>query len=500
MSVRAESEANSVSYLSLPLRYCLAVASIVVALGFHLLLESLFIHSALLPLILGVAMLCASVVLSARYGGLGPGLLATALAALIADYHFVHPIHSYSGLSTKATLLVAFVLQGAFMSSLAVALRFASSRVEESAREARSLEERYRVVVEQAAEGILLVDVGTKRVLDANTTYQGLLGYSPEEISYLTLYDLLPCSTEDTDSYVGHVLEQSRYVSGEWRHRSKDGSLVDVEVSANVILNGAREVVCMVVRDITERKRAEEELRRLNQDLAERERDLHSLARRIVAIQEEERRRVAYEVHDGFTQTAAASYRRLQTFAEHHRPESEEDREDLEDAMALVRRAVEEARSVIANLRPTTLEDFGLATAIRLQIEELQAEGFEASYEDTLGEERLSSTLEVNLFRVAQEALSNVRKHAKTDRVCVAIGRHEGVVRLEVRDWGRGFRPSGVTGSDGPGETVGLSSMRDRVALLNGSLQIRSEPGLGTSVVAELPFSAAGEWEADDEG
>src|SRR5829696_5665861 len=137
-----------------------------------------------------------------------------------------------------------------------------------------------------------------------------------------------------------------------------------------------------------------------------------------------------------------------------------------------------------------------------MQVEELQTQGIEASYEDTLGEERLSSTLEVNLFRVAQEALSNVRKHAKTDRVCVAIGCHEGVVRLKVRDWGRGFRISGVRGSAGLGETVGLSSMRDRVALLSGNLQIRSEPGFGTSVVAEIPLPAAGEEkeEADDEG
>ena len=626
MGVRTKSEAHSVSYPPLLLRYGLAVASIVVALGFHLLMDSLFIHRTFLPLIFGVTMLCASVVLSAWYGGLGPGLLATVLAALIADYHFVHPIHSFSSLSIEATPLVAFVLEGMFICSLAVALRFASSRAEEKASEARSLEERYQAVVDQAAEGILLVDVSTKRVLNANTAYQGLLGYSPKEISYLTLYDLLPCSREDTDSYIERVLERSRYASGEWRHRRKDGSLVDVEVSANVITDGGREVVCMVVRDITERKRTEEELRyhayllknlndavlatdeqllitawnkaaekmygwradevlgshiwqvvpvemtedqredalrelaetgrfridvitygkdgtpvwvegitialrgeqgegeitgyvnirrditerkrteeelrRLNQELAERERDLHSLVRRIVAIQEEERRKVAYEVHDGFTQTAAASYRRLQTFAEHHRPESEEDREDLEDAIALVGRTVEEARSVIANLRPTTLDDFGLATAIRMQIEELQTEGFEASYEDALGEERLSSTLEANLFRVAQEALSNVRKHAQTDRVCVAIGCHKGVVRLKVRDWGRGFRPSGVRGSAGPGETVGLSSMRDRVALLNGSLHIRSEPGIGTSVVAEIPLSAAGEEKeyADDEG
>jgi PAS domain S-box-containing protein len=624
MGVRTRSKTYSVSYPSLLLRCGIAVASVAVALGFHLLLDSLFPHDTFLPLILGVTMLCASVVLSAWYGGLGPGLLATALAALIADYNFVHPIHAFSGLSREAAPLVAFVLQGMFISSLAVALRFASSRAEEMASEARSLEERYQAVVEQAAEGILLVDVSTKRVLDANTTYQGLLGYSPEEISYLTLHDLLPCSREDTDSYIGRVLERSRYASRECRHRRKDGSLVDVEVSANVILDDGGEVVCMVVRDITERKRTEEELRyhayllenvhdaviatdeqmlltawnkaaekmygwradevlgshiwqvvpvemtedqredalrkltdtgrfrievitygkdgtpvwvegitvalrgqegeitgyvnirrditerkrteeelrRLNQELAERERDLHSLVRRIVAIQEEERRRVAYEVHDGFTQTASASYRRLQTFAEHRRPESEEGREELEDVIALVGRTVEEARSVIANLRPTTLDDFGLATAIRMQAEELSAEGYETTYEETLGEARLPGPLESAFFRVAQEALANVRKHAHTERVRVALGRRDGSVRLEVSDWGCGFTPAEIKQDAGPGERVGLSSMRDRVALLNGSLQIRSEVGLGTSVVAEIPLSAASEEKegVDDEG
>jgi PAS domain S-box-containing protein len=615
---------DSVSYPSLLLHYGIAVASVAVVLGFHLLMDALFIHYSLLLLILGAMMLSTSIMISAWYGGLGPGLLATVLAALIADYHFVSPIHSFVGLGVKTTPLVAFVLEGIFVSSLVGTLRFARSRAEERTREAQGLEERYRAVVEQAAEGILLVDLSTKRVLDANTTYQGLLGYSPEEMPYLTLYDLVPYSREDTDSYVGGVLDQGRYVSGGREHRRKDGSLVEVEVSANVILDDGREVICMVVhditerkrteeehryhaylletihdavlatdeqllltawnkaaekmygwradevlgsyiwqvvplemtedqredalrelaktgrfrsevityakdgrpvwvegitvalrgekgeitgyvnirRDITERKRTEEDLHSLNHELVERERELHSLLRRVVAIQEEERRRVAYEVHDGFTQTAAAAYRHLQTFAEHRRLESEEDREELEDAIALVRRTVEEARSVIQNLRPTTLDDFGLAAAIQLQVEELQTEGFEASYEGKLGEERLPSTLEANLFRVTQEALSNVRKHAETGRVRVAIGRREGVVRLEVRDWGRGFCTSEVRGSAGPGETVGLSSMRDRVALLSGSLEIRSEPGIGTSVVAEIPLPAAGEekGEADDDG
>src|SRR5215204_4866164 len=143
----AKSEADAVSYASLLLRYGIALASVAVALGLRLLLDSLFIQSSLLLLILGATMLSASVMVSAWYGGLGPGLLATALAALIADYHFVYPIHSFSGFSIKATPLVAFVLEGMFISSLAVALRFARGTAEERTWEARTLEKRYRAVV-----------------------------------------------------------------------------------------------------------------------------------------------------------------------------------------------------------------------------------------------------------------------------------------------------------------------------------------------------------------
>ncbi|MGH3106070.1 MAG: PAS domain S-box protein, partial [Rubrobacteraceae bacterium] len=128
-------------------------------------------------------------------------------------------------------------------------------------------EARYRSVVEQAAEGILLVDVDTKRVLETNAAYQDLLGYSTEEFLRLSLYELVPYSREDMDCYVERVLESGSYVSGQRRHLRKDGSLVEVEVSANVVSYGGREIICMVVRDITERKRAEEDLRRLNEEL-----------------------------------------------------------------------------------------------------------------------------------------------------------------------------------------------------------------------------------------
>jgi signal transduction histidine kinase len=90
---------------------------------------------------------------------------------------------------------------------------------------------------------------------------------------------------------------------------------------------------------------------------------------------------------------------------------------------------------------------------------------------------------------VAQEALNNVHKHSQTDRVSVLLGRRDsGVVSLEVRDWGRGFEPAKMRQRGGPGERVGLASMRERITLMGGSLEIRSEVGSGTSVVAEVPL------------
>ena len=131
---------------------------------------------------------------------------------------------------------------------------------DESLTELRESEERYRAVVEQATEGILLVHVDDRRVLEANVAYRDLLGYSPEEMAGLTLYDLVPYTRESMDCYVERVLERGSYVSGERRHLRKDGTTVDVEVRTNTIHYGGRQALCIVVRDITERKRAQEAL------------------------------------------------------------------------------------------------------------------------------------------------------------------------------------------------------------------------------------------------
>jgi signal transduction histidine kinase len=228
---------------------------------------------------------------------------------------------------------------------------------------------------------------------------------------------------------------------------------------------------------------------RLYEELATRGRRLHKLVRLLLTAQEEERRHVAYDIHDGLAQTVAAAYQHLQAFARHHPPESSTAWEELQQALELVQQAVGEARQVISDMRPTVLDDFGLAAAIRLQVETLRSKGWEVDYEEALGDERLPTELETTLFRVAQEALTNVRKHARASRAHVALERSAETVRLLVRDEGRGFRPGDTFNEGGPGERVGLSGMRERISLLGGRFEIHSEPGSGTSVVAEVELS-----------
>ncbi|HEX6709113.1 MAG TPA: ATP-binding protein [Rubrobacter sp.] len=230
------------------------------------------------------------------------------------------------------------------------------------------------------------------------------------------------------------------------------------------------------------------ERKRSQEDLRQREQQLEVLVGKLITAQEEERRRVAYEVHDGLTQVAIATHQHLQAFVEDHPPGSIVEEGELDRAVQLARRTVGEARRVIAGLRPTALDDFGLAAAMEQDLEALNKAGLGVRCETDLGEERLPTEVETTLYRVAQEALTNARKHARAERVEVSLRKNDRKVRLEVRDTGRGFDPEAVPEASGSGERVGLASMRERVALIGGDLTLTSRLGEGTSVVAEVPL------------
>ncbi len=227
---------------------------------------------------------------------------------------------------------------------------------------------------------------------------------------------------------------------------------------------------------------------RLYRELGERERRLQDLVGKLLGAQEEERRRVAYEVHDGLAQVAVAAHQRLQAFARRHQPEEERARDDLERVLELVRLTVSESRRIIAHLRPTTLDDLGLTATISLEVEGLREEGYSVDYEENLVDERLPSNIEIALYRAAQETLTNVRKHAQTKQVSVKLLRETDEVRLEIQDHGVGFDPETVYATSGPGERVGLAGMHERVSMVGGKLEINSHIDKGTSTIASVPI------------
>ena len=226
----------------------------------------------------------------------------------------------------------------------------------------------------------------------------------------------------------------------------------------------------------------------LHRRLQEREQHLSDLVGRLLTSQEEERRRVAYDVHDGVAQISVAVHQQLQAFAQGRRPRSPHRRTNLDLILSLAQKAVDEARIVIADLRPTVLDDFGLAAALSMQVEALRRADWEITYRENLGDARLPAQVETTLFRVAQEALTNVRKHAQTTTVLITLNRHSDAVRLHIRDWGRGFDPAHAGLTTGPGERVGLPGIRERIALLSGHCHIETAPHHGTSVTATIPL------------
>ncbi len=238
-------------------------------------------------------------------------------------------------------------------------------------------------------------------------------------------------------------------------------------------------------------RRITSENERLFQRLIEGERRFRGLAKAVWKVQEDERRRLARDLHDGLGQTLTALTNQLERL-QRKAGDGGELAAGLADAVETARVALNEIREMSRLLRPPVLDDLGLPAALSWLTRTLeQRTGLRAELALEGLHQRLDPDLETLVFRLVQEALTNVLRHAGVDRAEVGVSRIGTLLELRVADAGRGFDPRAVLDGGEAATGAGLRGMRDRLELFGGRLEVVSTPGQGTLLSAEVPLVEA---------
>lgn len=378
----------------------------------------------------------------------------------------------------------------------------------------RRSEERLRLTMESAAD-YAIITTDTKDVIESwNVGAERIFGYTQAEAtghSYVILF-----TPEDRERGVPaeemrQALEKGRAADERW-HVRKDNSRFYVSgiVSPLRADGGALIGYVKILRDLTEQRRAEEELRRAHEELEARVRErTYELAlvneslrteiiertqaeearvrllRQLVGTIEDERRRIARDLHDHLGQQMTALRLNLELLKEHC-GEDAKLCERIMQTQEIAGRLDADVDFLAWELRPAVLDDLGLTVALTNYVQEwahhfkIPAEFHTAG----LDKDRLPPEIETNLYRIAQEALNNIYKHAGASRVDVLLERRDGSAVLIIEDDGVGFDPSEKVTAN---RALGLIGMRERVVLVGGTLEIESTPDEGTTLFARVP-------------
>ena len=225
-------------------------------------------------------------------------------------------------------------------------------------------------------------------------------------------------------------------------------------------------------------------------ELANREDRLRAMIGKMAHIQDEERRLIGLDLHDGLTQLIISANMHLNTLNSQIGSRlNAQTLQALDVSRTLIKQSIDEARRVISELRPTMVEDLGLERGLRQYVTEVcEEQNWETEIvTDTQGL-KIEHSMEASIFRIAQEALTNVRKHARTQRVRVELSAEDQSLVLRVQDWGQGFDALLIQKDEA--EHLGLVSMQERAQMINGVCKIESELEKGTSVEVRIPLAS----------
>ncbi len=339
-------------------------------------------------------------------------------------------------------------------------------------------EAKFRAVIENAAEAIVCIN-SEGRIIIANPAASRIFGYSQQELLQRNLSQLLP--ERNRDDHEGHQLSYfelplpRRIGSGSSiTGRRKDGSEVPLEATLSAINTPSGQLAVAFIQDITER--------------VVHRRHLQSLAGKLLKVQEEERRRIARNLHDDLTQTISLLGMKLGFLKQDVTGSPDKLIAGLDDARHQVDLIHEEVRAISHRLHPSALEYSGLVPALESLVgetEKLDRPRIHLVVGDL--PDPLPTATASALYRIAQEALHNAVKSADADNVSIHLAAENGNVRMVIIDDGRGFKLDRSRRSGG----LGLVSMEERARALDGHFAIHSAPGSGTRIEVDVPLSGA---------
>jgi PAS domain S-box-containing protein len=343
----------------------------------------------------------------------------------------------------------------------------------------RKSERRFRDLAESTSDWIWEVDLEARYVY-SNPVVESLLGYRPDQMLGKYFYDFF--SEKERDALALSCLEtmvKGKPISSlDARCVHKDGHEIILEISGVPFSDNAGNLLGYrgINRDITTRMRCEEHIRNLSQQL--------------IKAQESERQRLSRDLHDNLAQDLSTLKISLDTLFDDQPDTPSEKRQRVSEVSKMIQRAIMDIRDLAYDLRPASLDQLGLVETVLHYCQDfsepnaLKVDFFSIGLDNI----RLDSDTEITLYRLIQEGLNNIRKHADASHVTVRLSASFPHIILRIEDNGKGFDLEKRSDAAFQEKRMGLRTMAERAALLNGKLKIESRSGQGTKIVVEVPY------------
>jgi PAS domain S-box-containing protein len=349
-------------------------------------------------------------------------------------------------------------------------------------------EERYRRMFEDIILGIFQ-STPDGRIVNVNPAFSDMFGYaSPEQLVQELRDDAyrLYAHPEDRSKLIRRILASDEPVAAEVNFCQRDGSTFIGNFHCWKVMDPAHGDLYLegFVEDITERKRAEHSLQ-------ESHRRLQFLSARLLSAQENEQRRISLEIHDVMGQDLALLKMQLIQVASRLRKDQQKLKKDTEQLLTTIDGIIEKARNLSRDLNPAIIEDLKLSGALGWLVHDIEGHfSIQTSLEIEPVDHLFSVEDQIVIYRIVQEALKNITKHAQAGKAAVTIKKRGNGILLQIEDDGMGFDIDAFRNRHIADRGLGLAAMDERGRMLGGFLTIHSKPGRGTHISLQIPVNA----------